>query len=331
MPTIKDVANRAKVSIKTVSRVINDSPMVSPTTRERVLKVMEEMDYHPNALARGLVTKETRIIGLVVADVTNPYFPELIRGVEDVANANEYNVFLCNTDEDPEKELVYIKLLREKQVDGIILSGSRTSPEQIRPTLSSGLPVIFINRKASGKRVGLIMLDNFGTAYAAVKYLLGLGHENIGYLGGSILGQSNTERKNGFIKAMVDNKGFCDHTLIIEGFPGKEGGYRAMTFLLERDRPLSAIFAYDDMIAVGAIEACKERGLHVPRDISIVGFDDIDLAAHINPRLTTFDVPKYEMGRAAAKMLFDMLGGKEYEEEMLFIPKLMVRDSCCRN
>ncbi len=329
MPTIRDVANRARVSIKTVSRVINDSPMVRESTKERVLKAMKELDYHPNALARSLVTKETRIIGLIIADVTNPYFPELIRGVEDVANDSGYNVFLCNTDENPEKELIYIKLLREKQVDGIILSGSRTSCDQLNPTLTSGIPLVFINRRVKGNKVGMVMLDNFGTAYTAVEYLVSLGHKNIGYLGGSTLGQSNMERKNGFIQAMVD-RGLPYHKLIAEGHPGKKGGYNRTLELLDTNRPLSAIFAYDDMLAIGAIEACRERSLSVPEDISIIGFDDIDLAAHIAPRLTTFSVPKYEMGRVAANMLLNMLGKKEFEKEIVYIPKLTIRDSCCQ-
>lgn len=327
--TIRDVARRAGVSIKTVSRVLNNSPLVSEETRTRVMSAIDALDFHPNAAARALVLRKSKTIGLVIADITNPFFPEVVRGVEDVANQHNYNVILCNTDENPEKERCYINLLREKQGDGIILAGSRVGPEEIIALGKKGVHVVVINRDIRHPRVGVVAVANEERGYEAVSHLVKIGHTRIAYISGSPVSSSNAERLEGYKRALHDNGIPPDGSLVVQADPTREGGSEAMSILLGCSPRPTAVFAYNDLQAIGAIDAIKEKGLSVPFDIAVVGFDDIQLASFTTPPLTTFRMPKYEMGQRAAEMLIGMINSRVVRESRVVVdPQLIVRESC---
>lgn len=327
--TIKDVAKHAGVSIKTVSRVLNSSPLVSEETRKLVLNAIDQLDFHPSAVARAMVSRKSRTVGLVIADVSNPFFPEVVRGAEDVANAHDYNVILCNTDEKPEKERAYIDLLREKQVDGIILAGSRIDPDEIIALGKKGVRVVVVNKDIRDPRVGVIVVENEQKGYEAVCHLMRMGHRMIAYLSGPPLSSSNVERLNGYRRAFSENSIPLDASLVVEAEPTREGGFKGMSALLARSPRPTALFAYNDLQAIGAIDAIRAKGLNIPTDVAVIGFDDIQLAEFTVPPLTTFRMPKYEMGRKAMEMLLGMIDSKTVRENRIVVePKMIIRDSC---
>ncbi len=327
--TIRDVARRAGVSIKTVSRVLNGSPRVTEDTRQRVMAAIDALDFHPNAAARALVLRKSRTIGLVIADITNPFFPEIVRGVEDVANRHNYNVILCNTDENPDKERCYINLIREKQGDGIILAGSRIGADEVVALARKGIHVVVINGDVRHPRVGVVAVANEERAHEAVSHLARMGHTRIAYISGSPMSSSNAERLQGYRRGHDDNGIPLDESLVVQAGPTREGGFAAMSCLLNIPARPTAILAYNDLQAIGAMEAIKEHGLTVPRDIAVIGFDDIQLASFTTPPLTTFRMPKYEMGMRAAEMLIGMIISRTVRESRLVVdPELVIRESC---
>lgn len=328
-PTIKDVARKAGVSVKTVSRVLNNSPLVKDETRRRVLAAIDELDFHPNAAARSLVLHKSKSIGLVIADITNPFFPEIVRGAEDVANTHNYNVILCNTDEDPDKERAYFDLLLEKQVDGIILSGSRVESDEIIALAQKGVSIVVINHDIRHPRVGVVTVQDEEKGYEAVCHLVNIGHRRIAYIAGSPRSSSHMQRFAGYKRALNDNGIPFEDALVVQASPTIEGGFEGMRFLLDRSPRPTAVFAYNDLQAIGAMEAIKQRGLAIPADVAVIGFDDIQLAAYTTPPLTTFRQPKYQMGQRAAEMLINMINRVAVRENRVVIePQLVIRESC---
>jgi LacI family transcriptional regulator len=306
--TIEDVARAAGVSRQTVSRAINDKGEISPATRNRVMEAVRALDYRPSRVARGLATRRTRTIGLVVPDITNPFFPEIARGVQDVARGEDHSVFLCNTDESPEEELQVLHSLAAQPVDGIILFGSRISDEDLAAFADRYRPLVLLNRFLEHPGVGLILVDNLRGAALAVDHLADQGYVAIGLLAGPATSPSSTQRVEGFRQAMAarslpapeDWISFCPPTI--------EGGYDAARHLLTPHPQLTALFAYNDLSALGALQACRELNRRVPGGCAVIGFDDVRLAAMVSPSLTTIRVDKYHLGQQAMIRLLAMLG-----------------------
>ncbi|WP_029688180.1 LacI family DNA-binding transcriptional regulator [Thermoanaerobacter sp. A7A] len=326
--TIKDIAKLANVSITTVSRVINNkSEGVSEETRNRILQLVKELGYQPNAIARGLVTKKTKTIGLIIPDISNPFFPDIARGVEDSAHIYGYNVFLCNTDDNLEKESEYINALKEKYVDGIIFtSSSIPKHEHIMELVKSGIPIVIMDRRVDSEDIYGVFLDNYEGGYIATKHLIDLGHKKIGCITGPLYISNAIERLEGYKRALVDNEIEVDNRLIFEGDYKINSGIIGAEKLLEHE--VTAIFASNDLMAYGAYKAIRSYGYQIPDDISIVGFDDIQLSQILEPQLTTIRQPAYDMGLTAARMLIKLVEGKKLKKKIInFRPQLIIRQS----
>ena len=331
--TIQDIAKMANVSTTTVSRVINNKTEgVSEATREKILKIIHDTGYKPNSLARGLITKKTKTIGLIIPDITNPFFPELARGVEDMANKNGFNVFLCNTDDDPSKEKKYIDALKEKYVDGIIFTvSSNPNREHINELLKCGIPIVMMDRELEDSDVKCVYIDNLEGGYIATKYLINLGHKKIGCITGPLKSKSAIDRYKGYEKAMLESGISINKDLVIESNYKIEGGILATNKLLNNSE-VSAIFTCNDIMAYGAYKVIKQRGYSVPQDISIVGFDNIYISNMMEKELTTIDQPTYSMGATATKMLIRSINGERINKKHIcFKPKLIIRESADKN
>lgn len=329
--TIKDIAREANVSIGTVSRVINNKAEgVGEETRKRVIAIINELEYKPNALARGLITNKTKIIGLIIPDISNPFFPVIARGVEDQANTLGYSIFLCNTDDDYEKESRYINVLKEHCVDGIIFTSNASSNHQQAIDLKNiGIPVVIIDRMLDDSSINGIFSDNIHGGFLATKHLLDLNHKKIGCITGPLSSRSAIDRHVGYKKALKEAGIDYIPDYVVEGDYKIDGGYNAAMCLLSRE--VRAIFVSNDLMAYGVYRAAKEKNLRIPEDLSIVGFDDVLQSQLLVPSLTTIAQPTYEMGKAATKMLIKIIEGKRLNKKAVeYAPKLVVRESTAK-
>jgi LacI family transcriptional regulator len=328
--TIKDVAERAGVHASTVSRVINNNQRSSirEKTRLKILEAIRELGYRPNSIARNLRLKTSDAIGMLIPDITNPLFPEVIKGVESLASENDLSITLCNTDDNPEKELKIIRFLLGRMVDGFLLASVHMRDETIEEVDKSGLPYVMVNRgnrKDAGARV---VPDNAAGARLAVQHLVSLGHKKIAHIAGFLYTDTGIERLEGYRKTLnLANIPFNPDYMVETGYKEADG-YKAMSKMLRlADRP-TAVFAANDLLAMGAILAIHEKGLRVPEDISVVGFDDIWVADRITPALTTVKIPLYKMGYLAMSMLLNKMKDIPVEQERILLePSLVVRRS----
>jgi LacI family transcriptional regulator len=325
--TIADVAREAGVSLQTVSRVINNKGEISPTTRESVLAVIERLGYRPSSIARSLATSRTYTIGLSVPDISNPFWPEIARGIEDVLWQQGYNLFLCNTTETPQREEAVLQLLEDKRVDGVIVAGSRLPDERLLPLIAAHHAAVFINRTLPGSSAGSVRIDAQDGARQAVNHLLSRQRRRIGFLAGPPTSQNSRSHRSGYIGALESADYPIEPALMLHCPPYLEGGYQATQALLAIHPALDAIYCYNDLIAIGALQACAEIGRRVPDDVAVVGYDDILLASLITPALTTLHVAKYDVGAAAARMLLDLINEQAEQNEIIIKPELVVRAS----
>ncbi|GAX89507.1 LacI family DNA-binding transcriptional regulator [Effusibacillus lacus] len=307
MTTIHDVAKRANVSISTVSRVLNNSPLVTAEKRERVLEAIRELGYQPNALARGLIHRRTQTIGVLIPDVSNFFFAEVFRGMEDVAHARGWNVMICNTDGDPRRMLKYIEVLREKRVDGVIFTSEPVSEDYYRALLKLEVPVV-LAATTSGYDFPSIKVNDEQASFEAANYLIEQGHRNLGMIAGSSHDPiAGVPRVAGFRRALQE-AGIADiDRRIVHGDYRFESGKQATEELLGRFPEMTAIFAASDEMALGIISYAYERGIRVPEELSVVGFDNVKIAQMSNPPLTTVAQPLYQIGEKAADCLLDMI------------------------
>ncbi len=311
--TIADVARQAGVSTATVSRVLSGVGRARPETRERVLVAARELDFRPSLVARSLKRRATLTLGLIVTDIENPYFPQLVRAVEDAANAEGYAILLCNADEDPEREASYLDILVERRVDGLIIAASTIGMRQREWLASAPLPVVLVNTNASNVDLPSVASDNHAGGRAAARHLLDLGHRRFGYLMPPPRNLDAPERLAG-VRDELEAAGVDPRAagpMIGSGAPTVPGGEVAMDEILSaggRSRP-TAVIAYNDLMAIGALRAIRRHGLHVPDDLSIVGFDDVAFAAYAEPALTTIRQETAEMGRWAVATLTERLAG----------------------
>jgi LacI family transcriptional regulator len=285
--TMADVAREAGVSSMTVSRAINNKGDISEVTRERVLEVVERLGYRPSGIARGLATQRTGTLGLVVPDVANPFFSDVARGVEHVAQAKGYNVFLCNTEEDPRREVAVLGSLEEKRVDGLVLCSSRLDEEELCEVVARHPAVVLVNRRLEGNRMRSVLIDDRAGGLLACQLLLEAGHRAIGYLAGPPISHSGRQRAEGYRAALAAAGVPYNPAWVRPCSPTVEGGQQRTRELLQANPELTALFCYNDLVAVGALQACGELGRQVPGDLAVVGFDDIPLSALVTPPLTT--------------------------------------------
>ncbi|MCL7454431.1 MAG: LacI family transcriptional regulator [Anaerolineae bacterium] len=323
-----DVAREAGVSAMTVSRVINGKGYVSDETRRRVLRVIERLGYRPSGIARGLATRRTGTIGLVVPDVANPFFADVARGVEESAYAEGYNVFLCNTDEDPQRELAALGSLEERQVDGLILCSSRLTEDELHKVVARHTSFVLVNRRLVGARTHSVLLDDEAAGRLATQHLLRIGRRAVGLVAGPETSHSGQLRAKGYRAALAADGLPYYPEWVRPCAPTASGGRQATLELLSNHPELTGLVCYNDLVAVGALQAAKDRGCQVPADLAIVGHDDIPLAALVTPALTTCRMPRYELGTRAVGLLLEQLDSSaEPSAEIVLSPELVVRAS----
>jgi LacI family transcriptional regulator len=344
--TSKDVARLAGVSRSTVSLVINNvsNVQIAAKTREKVWKAARELNYRPNVLAQSLKTNRSKIIGLLIPSITNPFFPFIAQGVEDIAVENGYNVFLCNTFRDQVKEENYIQTLVGKQVDGIIVASSVHNPVILKEAQQRKIPIVTFDRRIEADGFDCIYFDNIKGGELAVDYLFSLGHRNIGFITTTTNTASHSDRLTGYKKAhekagiAVNDRYLKDDRYQNKGVKSNiyemNIGQKLAGELLEQCPEVTAVFAVNDVIALGVMKLGQKR-IGIPRDLSVIGFDNISLTEMVTPTLTTIAQPTYQMGRQAAKLLIakimDAADYKGPQRLLTFSPELIVRDSCAQN
>ena len=326
--TISDVAREAGVSMMTVSRVINGKGEISDATRQHVLAVIERLGYRPSSIARGLATKRTGTLGLVVPDIANPFFSDLALGAEDKAYAEGYNIFLCNTKENPQREVATLESLAEKRVDGLIVCSSRLTDGTLSAALGHHPVVVLFNRRLPDCDAGLVCVDDLTGGRLATEHLLQSGHRCVGFLAGPPTSYSGRQRAAGYRSALHE-AGLPHNVSWLRHCSSDVESGRDIGQALLKDHPeVTALFCYNDLVAVGMLQACAELGRRVPDDFAIVGFDDIFLAALVTPPLTTCHTPCYSLGALVMEMLLDRINGNGNEcAEILVEPELVVRAS----
>ncbi|HSW08329.1 LacI family DNA-binding transcriptional regulator [Aquabacterium sp.] len=331
MSTIKDVALHAQVSVATVSHVVNDTRFVSEATRLRVQQAIAELRYVPSALARSLKSNRTHTVGMMIPNNSNPYFAEIIRGIEDTCYGAGFNVILCNSDDDPLKQSTYVRLLSEKQVDGLIVLSSGSDVELLDTLRAATMPQVVVDREIDDLAADLVEVNHEAGGFLATQHLLQLGHRRIACIAGPQALSSARQRVQGYQRALQEAGLAADDQLLRCADFTSAGGHAAMTALLDAaspaDRP-SAVFASNDLMAIGAICAAAAKGLSIPGDLSVIGFDDIALAAFSNPPLSSIVQPKHQTGELAAKLLLQRITQPDRElQRAILQPALVIRQS----
>jgi LacI family transcriptional regulator len=328
--TTRHVAQRAGVSVSTVSHVLNATRFVSDDLRQRVQQALDELGYEPNAVARSLKVNRSTTLGLIISDISNPFFTELVRGVEDVAQANGYTLVLCNSDENPAKEQTYLRELRARRVDGLLVAPAGEAHEYLRKLVRANFPLVFLDRDVASLPVPTVLLDNEAAAYAAVRHLIQLGHRRIGAIIGRPLISTTTERFKGYARALREAGIEIDQRLVVNGRSRIDGGAEAADVLMALEERPTALFSGNNLMTLGALGAFKARDLVVPDDVALVGIDDFPWASVLRPHLTTVAQPTYELGRRAAELLLGLMHGtiERGPHRVVLQGKLIVRESC---
>lgn len=311
MTTIKDVAAKAGVSIASASRVLSDSRSVNPETRRVVEEAAEELGYVPNEMARGLKLARSNLMACVIPDITNPFFPELVRGFEDIASEGGYGTLLCNTDNDVNKEASYLQLLAQRRIDGLLLipSGDEDPPPGLLQILAQDAPVVVMDRHLNGFTGDSIFVDNRLGASLAAEHVVELGHERVGIINRALDTSTARHRQEGY-EGVLRSTGVFDESLTRYGRYSFDSGLEMAEELLDTPRPPTAILAGSDVLAIATLHVADELGLSIPGDVSIVGFDRIAMSQLVRPTLTTVAQPIYEMARLAADLLLQRARGE---------------------
>jgi LacI family transcriptional regulator len=330
---IHEVAKRAKVSIATVSRTLNNPSTVDPKTAARVLKAVEELRYHPDIYARSLVSGRSRILGLIVSDITNPFFPELVRGFEDVAVQHGYEIMVSSTDYNSARMAVCVRRLLDRKVEGVAIMTSEMDRPLIDQLERRKVPTVFLDVGAVHALISNIQVDYAAGINQAVEHLLALGHRRIGFISGPLTLKSASIRRTAFLECLTRKGILEDEDLVTEGDHMIDGGLAAMSRLLDLPNPPTAVLTSNDLTAIGALRAVHRKGLNVPKDVSVIGFDDIHFAEFTEPPLTTVALSRREL---AEKAIFALLrhieptpGQPGHGAEYSITPTLVVRQSTC--
>jgi len=330
--TIKDIASKVGISYATVSRALNGKYGVKADTREKVLKAAKRLGYRPNAIARGLVTRRTMTIGLIVPDIKNPFYPEVAGGVEDAAHEANYGVLLCNSNWREESERQYVSLLLERRVDGIIVAPISNGAEFIDARMRGRTPVVYVSNRPHRTESSYVIIDNARGGFLATRHLLEAGYAPVGFLGSAEGSETGKGRFNGYRRALSRHGQAYDARYVRVGDMMQVSGYRMFREMFDAGDLPRAVFVENDLMALGCIQAARECGLKVPEDVAIVGFDDIPFASFPEVQLTTVRQPTYDMGRTAVEILLESIGhGKERVEDrakprqVVLKPQLVVR------
>ncbi|WP_312649734.1 LacI family DNA-binding transcriptional regulator [Proteiniclasticum sp.] len=326
--SIKDVAREAGVSIATVSRVLNNVDVVNEDTKKKVQDAIKKLSYRPNIVARSLKTQRTKTIGILVPDISNQFYPEVVRGAEDVANIYDYNIILCNSDSDLEKEKEYIRVLKEKMVDGMLYMSSSLEGEIIDLIDELELKTVLVETKVSGGRMPSVTIDNKKAAYDATKYLLDKGNKKVAYIGlKKDRNNAVSKRYNGYEKALKDHGMEVDHSLLYFGDLKAADGYNGINVILE-NAEIDAVFCASDEVAMGAINALRDKGISCPEDVDVMGFNDNSMAAVFYPKISTVAQPMYDMGSVGMRMLIKIVNNKPLDDDQYVLQYFLVeRDS----
>ena len=330
-----DIAREAKVSVATVSRVLNGTAPVKDSTRERINKIIEKYQFQPNALARSLLKKKTGMIGMILPNIHNPFFPEVFAGAEEEARRIGSTLFLGDSMGDHERESEYLSAMREKQVDGILFMGGRINLQRCDAQLqreiielSERIPVVLINGNLPKGRLPRVYTDEYAAAVMATRHLIELGHRRIGFLGGMARFATTTVKIRAYRKTIKEHGLIADDRWILLDDFSIESGKKLMNRLLQlKERP-TAIICINDFTAIGALKVALEHGLRIPEDMSIVGFDDTLLATAVTPELTTVTQNAVELGRSAVRLLQQLIDkGPRVKKQIVLNPKLIVRQT----
>ncbi len=331
MVGLKDVARRAGVSVSTVSRVLTRSPLVNSETRERVQQAMDALEYRPNRVARRLRgdRSEASVIGLIVPDIQNPFFAEVARGVEGVAQAHGYMVFVGNSDENEAVERRYLELMRAERVEGVILPATSDNATTVVGLAGRGLPVVCVDRRLAGTKLDTVIADNVEGAYEAVTHLLRVGHQRIGFIGGRPQLSTTQERLEGYRRALVEHGIEVNDQLVRAGDSRELGGRELTREILALPHPPTALLVGNNLMTLGALETIHTLGLRIPDDVAIVGYDDMSWSLAFNPPLTAVRQPGQELGRRAAELLLARIADPSRSTTLVTLhPELVVRQSC---
>ena len=321
--SIKDIAKIAGVSQSTVSRVINKPHEVSEELREKVMRVIKMFDYTPNSVARGLRKGSTKVIGVIIPDITNPFFPAIVRGIEDFLKNKDYSLILCNSDQDIEEEKKLLKLLYSKNVDGVIFTGSGEYNPEIEIFTDKDIPLVFLDRIYNKKSSSYVIVDNVKGMFELMTYLVKCGYRSFALLNGNKETFSAKARYEGFLKA-VEEYTIRDYEVIFGQFT-YESGYQMVEKLSKMPEVL---VCGNDLIAYGAMDRIEKMGLNIPNDVGVTGFDDIPFSRHYKPSLTTVKQPTYELGKEAAELIFKMVESKSYKPcGIVLNPEVVIRES----
>jgi DNA-binding LacI/PurR family transcriptional regulator len=332
--TIKDIARQAGVAHTTVSRALRGSPLISVEVSERIRRIARELGYHPSAAARSLKTNRTQVLGVIVSHIADPFFSEILQGIDDVAQQRGYSLFIASAQHDREREQAIVATLREHRADGVILCSTPFSAGQGKQFLADEIPIVVINHQSAEDYRFAIYHDDLDGSRQVVRHLVALGHRRIAYLGSSLSGRTNLDRLTGYTQEMAAAglpvpEGFIHE--VAGGVP--DSSPPGLRLFLSLPQPPTAIFCFNDMLAIGVLKALREAGFCVPRDCSVAGFDNIPFSAYTNPALTTLDQPKRQIGAEAARLLLDLLdprvpaGDKPTRQNQAIQGRLLVRES----
>jgi DNA-binding LacI/PurR family transcriptional regulator len=325
---IKDVAKAAGVSTATVSRVLADKPYVREQVRDHVMAVVKKLNYSPNRVARSLRSRSSKIIGLIVSDIGNPFFQQVSRAVEDTASEQGFSVVLCNNDENPNKEETYLQLLRDENVAGVVLSPTRQAADDFARFSTYNMPMVVIDRRVSNFQVDNILIDNVQSAHTIVSHLVEHGYRRIGAIFG-IGGTTGRERRQGYVQALKGHNIEPIPDLIRYANPREEDGFSTTKKLLQLHEPPDALLASNSLLAAGAIRALQEEKVGIPDNIAFASFDETSWSTLVVPALTVIEQPTYEIGRTATQLLLRRIQDPtRSHREVILKAQMIVRQSC---
>lgn len=323
--TIYDVAREAGVSMATVSRVVNNNPNVKPQTRKKVFEAIERLGYRPNAVARGLASKKTTTVGVVIPDISNAIFAEVARGIEDIANMYHYNIILCNADKKKDKEIRVINTLLEKQVDGLLFMGGTVTEEHSQAFKTANVPIVLCATTDENGEIPSVDIDHEAAAFDAVQVLIKQGHTSIGMISGTLQDPANGYARFQGYKRALQNAGISyDEELVRIGNYRYESGVDAMKYFLELSNRPTAVFSATDEMAIGAIHCIQDFGLKVPEDISVISVDNSRMASMVRPQLTAVAQPMYDIGAVSMRLLTKLMKKETVEHAKVVLPHEIV-------
>lgn len=319
--TIYDVAREANVSMATVSRVVNGNPNVKPVTRKKVLEVIDRLGYRPNAVARGLASKKTTTVGVIIPDISNIFFAELARGIEDIATMYKYNIILSNSDQNKDKELHLLNTMLGKQVDGLVFMGGNITAEHVEEFEKSPVPIVLAGSIEESNKMPSVNIDYEEAVYDSIKEFIEKGHKNIAFVVGPLHEPKNTFKKlRGYQRALQDSGIPYNEELVVEGDYTYDSGIEAIEKLLEvADRPTAILVGSDEM-ALGVVHGAEDKGYKIPEDFEVITSDNTRLSLMVRPQLTTIIQPLYDIGAVAMRLLTKLMNKEKVSEQIVVLP-----------